>query len=100
EPFREGTAARPRRSSGDVERRVGDGHGHFGFCRRRPVLRRSSPGKNNVSRLIDLVEDTAVGEMRLLGFLPATEELVDREQFHLLELAGVFGSGLFRAGTI
>src|ERR1041384_5130018 len=49
-------------------------------------------GKNDASSflLINLIEDPIVVEMRLLGFLPAAEHLVDRKESQIGELAFVF----------
>src|SRR6266508_624965 len=44
----------------------------------------------SASVAVDLVEDAAVLEMRLLRLRPAAERFVDREQLHLRELAFVF----------
>ena len=40
-----------------------------------------------LARLVDLVEHAAVVEMLGLGFLPAAEHLVNREQLELRETA-------------
>src|SRR5471030_950111 len=49
------------------------------------------------SRLVDLVEDAAVGEMDLLRLGPAAEHLVDREERQLREALGVSPGDLGRA---
>src|SRR5438105_12218209 len=43
---------------------------------------------------VDLVEDAAIGEVRLLRVGPAAEDIVDRESLHGPELARILGGGL------
>src|SRR2546427_8213256 len=42
---------------------------------------------------IDLIERAAIGEVRLLGLLPAAKQTVDGEQFELWKIRTVFGCG-------
>ena len=49
---------------------------------------------------VDLVEDAAIGKMRVLGLLPATKQLVHGEQIDFAKLLGKFGQRHFVAGSI
>src|ERR1017187_6531760 len=52
------------------------------------------------ARLINLVEDAAIGEVRLLRLLPAAEQLIHREQADLRELRFVLLRHRFQARTV
>src|SRR5208283_275489 len=49
---------------------------------------------------IYLIEHTAIVEVALLRFLPATEEFIYGEKLHLGEAAGIFGGNLGRARPV
>src|SRR3546814_7546635 len=56
----------------------------------------SCRGRLSAAGLVDLVESAAIGEVRLLRLLPATEDrVVDAHPLHLGKLAGVPGRHLF-----
>jgi len=46
---------------------------------------------NSDSFDVNLIEDAAVREMRLLGLLPAAEHVIDGDELHVDELFGVLG---------
>src|ERR1700722_8028665 len=55
---------------------------------RQAEARTYAPAHELLIRIVDLIEDAAVGEVLLLRFTP-TAEAVDVDQFHLGELIGV-----------
>src|SRR6185437_16812805 len=52
------------------------------------------------TRLVDLVEDAAIGEMRRLRLAPAAEDLVDCEERDLRELVGMPRGDLGKARPV
>src|SRR4051812_45354641 len=51
--------------------------------------RRSGRTRQTASFSVDLVEHAAVAEVRLLRFVPASENVIDGEEVHLGELVGI-----------
>src|SRR3569623_931552 len=49
---------------------------------------------------VDLIELAAVGEVYLLGLLPAAEDVVDGEAGHLGKLLRIFARDRFQAGSV
>src|SRR6478609_130645 len=71
-----------------------------GRTRRRAMLRLATRRLAAASRLVDLVEGPAVGEVRLLRRLPAAERLVDGEERHVGELSLVLRGDGSIAGPV
>ncbi len=65
------------------------------------LCRQPSSATGSLPRLVDLVEDAAVGEVRLLGLRPAAEDLVDREQLQPAGTrTGALASACWRARPV
>src|SRR2546425_13296116 len=68
------------------------------------LIRTRRRGKRNLRSspvgLTDLVEDTAVVEVRFLSLLPAAKQFVDGEQFYFRELARKFLGHRFESRAI
>src|SRR5437879_4437629 len=68
------------------------------------LIRTRRRGKRNLRSstvgLTDLVEDTAVVEVRFLSLLPAAKQFVDGEQFHSRKLTGILLDDRFESRAI
>src|SRR5450830_1946857 len=63
--------------------------------------RRASPRRQSMlRRIVDLIENPAVGEVDFLGLGPAAGHFVDGEQFYFGELGGVFGGEFGDGGAV